>query len=258
MDDDRLERPLRQAIVTLYRAHNPDQLQRLPVIWPKYKGHVALGELLRQLQVKYNVPRLAPESVEAAESAAAEAAESAEAAEEEPGLTPREAGVSLLEIHAVAHTRNDALPCLRWGWSDTVMRLLTPGSGPFALMLLTHGSESLELWQTIVRRVLLQTPTQWRKAEEKEKKRLKDYIGDLWKLFVTSYNASPGSIAETISIAEAVTEASRSWEGVSFAMAPKYEWNTHEMSCHLKYSVQKLQARARYRKATKRLSLIHI
>ena len=68
-----------------------------------------MGELLRQLRVKYNVPRLAPESVEAAESAAAEAAESAEAAEEEPGLTPREAGVSLLEIHAVAHTIHQAL-----------------------------------------------------------------------------------------------------------------------------------------------------
>ena len=118
-------------------------------------------------------------------------------------------------------------------------------------MLLTHGSESLELWQTIVRRVLLQTPTQWRKAEEKEKKRLKDYIGDLWKLFVTSYNASPGSIAETISIAEAVTEASRSWEGVSFAMVLIYEWTAQEMTCHLKYSVQKLEARARYKKPTK-------
>ena len=99
---------------------------------------MALGELLRQLRVKYNVPRLAPESVEAAESAAAEAAESAEAAEEEPGLTPREAGVSLLEIHAVAQTRNDALPCLFFGWSDTATRLLTPGIGPLALMLLTH------------------------------------------------------------------------------------------------------------------------
>ena len=43
---------------------------------------------------------------------AAEAAESAEAAEEpkEPGLTLQEAGVSLLEIHAVSHTSNDALP----------------------------------------------------------------------------------------------------------------------------------------------------
>ena len=154
MDDDGLERPLRQAIVTLYRAHNPDQLQRFPVIWPKYKGHVALGELLRQLQVKYNVPRLAPESVEAAESAAAEAAESAEAAEEEPGLTPREAGVSLLEIHAVAHTRNDALPCLFFGWSDTASRLLTPGSGPLALMLLTHRDRhrgTPELGRSLIR-----------------------------------------------------------------------------------------------------------
>ena len=110
---------------------------RRPEETHEYKGHEASGEFLKQQRANYNVAVLAPESVEAAESAAAEAV-TAEAAEEEPGLTPREAGRSLLEIHAVAHTRNDALPCLFFGWSDTASRLLTPDSGPLALMLLTH------------------------------------------------------------------------------------------------------------------------
>ena len=81
-------------------------------------------------------------------------------------------------------------------------------------------------------------------------KKLKQDIGALWNEFVKSYNASPGTIADAAVIAETVTEASRNM-GLSFTMAPRYQWATHEMSCHLKYSVKKLMAEDRYRKATK-------
>ena len=95
---------------------------------------------------------MAPDSVEAAESAAARVAAArvaaAAAAEDDPGLTPREAGVGLLEIHAAAHTSNHDIVARRW--SKTVKRLRLPGSGPFALMLLTHDSKSLFEWRTIV------------------------------------------------------------------------------------------------------------
>ena len=94
-----------------------------------------------------------------------QAAESAEAAEEPLGLTLPEVGVSLLEIHAVAHTENDALPCLQHGWSDAVMRLLTT-AGDLALMLV--ASESWVEWQAIVGRVLQRTPAEWRSAQEIE------------------------------------------------------------------------------------------
>ena len=80
--------------------------------------------------------------------------------------------------------------------------------------------------------------------------KLRQDIGALWNEFVKSYNASPGTIADAVVIAEAVTEASRSL-GLSFTMAPRCQWATHEMSCHLKYSVKKLKAEDRYRKATK-------
>ena len=40
-------------------------------------------------------------------------------------------------------------------------------------------------------------------------------------------------------------------EGVSFVIAPIYQWTTHEITCHLKYSVKKPCARDPYRKATK-------
>ena len=82
-------------------------------------------------------------------------------------------------------------------------------------------------------------------------KELRDDIGALWNEFVKSYNASPDTITDAVVIAEAVTEASRSL-GLSFTMAPRYQWATREMSCHLKYSVKKLLAKGRYRKATKR------
>ena len=95
----------------MYDAHDPAQLDRLPETWVKYQGHKALGDHLKALRAKYNQ--------------LSQAAESAEAAEEPLGLTLPEAGVSLLEIHAVAHTENDALPCLQHGWSDAVKRLDT-------------------------------------------------------------------------------------------------------------------------------------
>ena len=91
-------------------------------------------------------------------------------------------------------------------------------------MLLVQ-SDSWAEWQDIVGKVLPRKPKRWRKARDREararkKLELKHHIGDLWKLFVTSYNASPGSIAEAVSKAEAVTEASRRWEGVTIVMAP--------------------------------------
>ena len=167
-EDDRnkrLERPLKHAIIRLLNANKPEELKNLPEIWRKNRGHVGLGEVLKRLRVQLSVPVLAPDSVEAAESAAARVAAArvaaADAAEEDPGLTPREAGVSLLEIHAVAHTSNHDI--VARGWSDTVKRLENPGSGPFALTLLTHGQESWQAWQAIVRMVPAQTPRRWRK-----------------------------------------------------------------------------------------------
>lgn len=128
-----------------------------------------------------------------------------------------------------------------------MMRLLTT-AGDLALMLV--ASESWVEWQAIVGRVLQRTPAEWRSAQETELKELQHDIGALWNEFVKSYNASPGTIADAVVIAEAVTEASQSL-GLSFTMAPRYQWATHEMSCHLKYSVKKLFAKDRYRKATK-------
>ena len=74
-----------------------------------------MGRLLKALRAKYNQLSQAVGSAEAVESAeAAESAEATESAEaagepEEPGLALQDAGVSLLEIHAVAHTK--MMPC---------------------------------------------------------------------------------------------------------------------------------------------------
>ena len=41
--DHRLEGPLRRAIVAMYEAHDPDQLDRLPVAWVQYQGAQGIG-----------------------------------------------------------------------------------------------------------------------------------------------------------------------------------------------------------------------
>ena len=81
-----------------------------------------------------------------------------------------------------------------------MMRLLT-SAGDLALMLV--ASESWAEWQAIVGRVLQHTPAEWRSAQEIEK--LRQGICALWDEFVKSYNASPGTIADAVVIAKAVT-----------------------------------------------------
>ena len=129
------------------------------------------------------------------------------------------------------------------------MKRLLTNDGDLALMLV--ASESWVEWQDIVGRVLQRAPDEWRSAPENELKNLKQDIGALWNVFVKNYNASPGAIVDAAVVAEIVTEASRHM-GLSFMMVPRYQWATHEMSCHLKYSVKKLLAEDRYHKATKK------
>ena len=81
-------------------------------------------------------------------------------------------------------------------------RLLTT-DGDIALMLV--ASESWVEWQAIMGRVLQHTPADRRSAQEIELKELQHDIGALWTEFVKSYNASPGTIADAVIIAEAVT-----------------------------------------------------
>ena len=155
--------------------------------------------------------------------------------------------MSLLEIHAVAHIQDD-LPCLQHGWSEGVSRLSTAGRD---LKLLLVASESWLEWQDIMRRVLQRTPAEWRSAPRSDLKALQHDVGELWSQFTKGFNASSSTIHEAIVVAEGVTEPSREL-GLSFTTAPKYQWAAQEMSCHLKYSVRKLLAKERYRKATKR------
>ena len=119
------------------------------------------------------------------------------------------------------------------------------------LVLMLVASESWVEWQAIVGRVLQRTPAAWRRVWESELQKLKQGIGVLWNVFVKSYNASPGTIHDAVVIAEAVTEASQSL-GLSFTMAPRYQWAEREMSCHLQCSVTKRFAKDRYRKPTQK------
>ena len=105
------EQGLRDAIVELYLAYNPDHLDRLHQVWIKYPGVDNLRRLWTGLRAKYE-PGVQQEPFR------------------DKDLTVRDALISLLEVHAVAHTDRNDLPCLADGWSPGVQGLLGPTGHP--------------------------------------------------------------------------------------------------------------------------------
>ena len=81
-------------------------------------------------------------------------------------------------------------------------------------------------------------------------KELKGHVSFLWTLFVSSYNASPGSLADSVRLSEAVTRGARELN-LSVAMAPKYQWSDNVLTATIKYGVQKALPQERYQKPTK-------
>ena len=91
------------------------------------------------------------------------------------------------------------------------------------LCLLLVGNDSWLEWVVILRKVTQWAPCQWRTAADWQKE-LKGHISFLWKLCVSSHNASPGSLADSVRLSEAVTRGARELN-LTIAMAPKYQWS---------------------------------
>ena len=149
----------------------------------------------------------------------------------------------IMEIHAAAHAPDDsdAWSIIRKeGWSRVVLTMARH-EGDMAHMLCFN--EALKEWQQLVDEVCRWTPREWRHPGHR--KVLDIFSGFLLKLFESSYNKSPGTLAEAARIAERIQNVAV-WSELPFSISPKYNWRNCNMTGQLKYSVMKQIGEERY------------
>ena len=123
--------------------------------------------------------------------------------------------MALLEVHAVAHGGDEAVPDQ---WSNRVRRLARDG-GDLELTLVAADSK-LE-WDAIVDKFLEHTPRAWRDYGTAE---LKKSVSILWREFTQAFNKYPGTVQEAINLSEVTTQNARAM-GLTICMAPKYHFS---------------------------------